>query len=329
MKFEYKLVTLSIFLYSSLSWAQVVTETECITKRQALYDVGSGSTKLTVVETSSCPVLPVVLLKTSEKVDYKDDLLKSGNSTFSEAIQKVGIDALIKLKAEAVKLNAESHKGIATAAFREAKNAQDVLINFNKKLNLNIEVITQDKEAQLAYQAVRLYNKDQLLLVWDIGGASFQLTFYDESKKDWNIFKGSLAAVSFKNLIIKEIKKSPELKTPNPMSLTEVKKARSAVRKILASSYNESYFKDKKFRNVVGIGGVLSISVKTHLNKSVFTAKDIDQWILKNHTKTDAQLKDAYADTVTSSMILVSEMMNLMKIQQVKALEVSLVEGLL
>jgi exopolyphosphatase/guanosine-5'-triphosphate,3'-diphosphate pyrophosphatase len=317
----------SFFLFISL---QVFAENKnCVTKSHALYDVGSGSTKLTVLKIDSCNGLPEVLLKTSEKVDYKDDLLKSKEAEFSEEIQKKGFEALAKLKGEADKLKAESSKGIATAAFREAKNAQDVLNTFNKKLKLNIEVITQDQEAQLAYQAVRLHNKDKNLLVWDIGGGSFQMTYLDEPKQEWHIYKGKLAAVSFKDHIIKEIKKKDGLKSPNPFSLSEIKKARSFVRKALSSSFKESYISGKSFKNVVGVGGVLSISVSKHLDKKSFTDKDIDEWLMKNHHKTDEDLKDNYADTVISSMILVSEMMKLMKIREVKAHDVSIVEGLL
>ena len=88
--------------------------------RHALYDLGSGSTKLTLIETGTCETFPKVLLRASEKVDYKEDLLKSENSEFSPAIQEKGMEALIRLKAKAADLQAMSYQGVATAAFRDS-----------------------------------------------------------------------------------------------------------------------------------------------------------------------------------------------------------------
>jgi exopolyphosphatase/pppGpp-phosphohydrolase len=79
----------------------------------------------------------------------------------------------------------------------------------------------------------------------------------------------------------------------------------------------------------VGIGGVFVFSIKQKLKKSVFTASDIDQWIQENHKKTDAEFNDKYAATIVTNMILVSEMMKILRIESIEALDVALVEGLL
>lgn len=317
---------LSIFILPT-SFANA--EGICHVMRHAFYDVGSGSTKLTVLENSSCDKTPKTLLNTSEKVDYKDDLLKTKNSEFSEQIQIAGLEALKKLKAEAVKLNVDEHKGVATAAFREAKNASQMLDKVKKSLDIPIEVISQEREAQLAYQAVKLRESEPKILVWDIGGASFQITAYDLSKNEWNVFKGTLASVVFKDLVITKVKSKPDLITPNPMTKEEIKKARKLIIKELGEHFKKSFVTKKTFKKVIGVGGVLTQSVKRHLNKSVFTAQEIDLWIQQNHNKTDAELNDKYAITVTTNMILVSEMMKILKIKSVEALDVALVEGLL
>lgn len=303
-------------------------EKNCDIKRHALYDVGSGSTKLSVVETNSCEKIPKTLFNASEKVDYKDDLLKSKDSSFSDSIQKTGLEALKKLKAEAVKLNSTDHRGIATAAFRDAKNAAVLIEKIKKQHGIVIEVISQEQEGQLAYKAVRLYNADPEILVWDIGGGSFQLTKLDLAKNEWSVYKGDIASVGFKDLIIKKVKKNAELATPNPMTLDEVKKSRELVVKEMGPDLKKSFVARSK-NKTVGIGGVLSQSVKNHLGKSTFTTQDIDLWIKQNHQKTDLQLNDKYAATAVSNMILVSEMMKLLKIKSVEAADIPLAQGLL
>lgn len=299
-------------------------EKKCEIKRHALYDVGSGSTKLSVVETNSCEKIPKTLLNASEKVDYKEDLLKSKDLKFSEAIQKTGLEALKKLKAEAVKLESTDHRGIATAAFREAQNASAFIEKIKKQQGIVIEVISQEREGQLAYQAVKLYNSDPEVLVWDIGGGSFQLTARDQ------VYKGDMASVAFKDLIIKKVKKNADLMTPNPMTLDEIKKSRELVVSELGPELGKSFVTQNKKKNkTVGIGGVLSHSVKSHLGKNVFTVQDIDLWIQQNHQKTDTELNDKYAATAVSNMILVSEMMKLLKIKSVEAADIPLAQGLL
>lgn len=320
-----KFILSFLFVIALFSISQA--ETICEVKRHALYDVGSGSTKLTVVETNSCKG-PEVLLNTSEKVDYKEDLLKSQNSELSEAVQVTGLEALKKLKAEAVKLNSNEHRGIATAAFREAKNASALMTKIKDQLNISIEVISQEQEAQLAYKAVQLRYSEPSL-VWDIGGASFQITTHDKLKNEWNIFKGTLAAVVFKDLIIKQVKNKPELSSPNPLTKAELKKSRKLVGDQLKSELKKSFLAKRSYKKVIGIGGVFAASLKGHLKKSVFTVQDIDQWLKANHNKTDAELNDKYASTVISNMILVSEMMKILKIKSVEAVDVTLVEGLL
>lgn len=310
----------------------------CEISRHALYDLGSGSTKLTLIVTDSCKERPTILLKTSEKVDYKDDLLKTKNFELSESIQKKGIDALQKLKSEAEKFKAEFHRGIATAAFREAANSVLVLEDFKQNTGISIEIISQEKEAQLAYQAVRLYNSDPAILVWDMGGGSFQFTFYNSQKKEWDIYKGTLASMVFKDLVVHQVKKNSGQKaklnstanqSPNPMTMGEIKVARRLVQKILKPDFEQSFLKRKSFTKVVGVEAVLNTSLKRHLRKSVYNVQDIDQWIAAHHKKTDAELEDIYSSTLVTNMILISEIMKLLRIDEIHTHEASLVEGLL
>lgn len=330
-----KMIILSLILAGCISQP---LKKACEINRHALYDLGSGSTKLTLIETDSCQERPIILLKTSEKVDYKDDLLKTKNSEFSESIQKKGTEALQKLKYEAEKLKAEFHNGIATAAFREARNSALVLEGFKKELGISIEVISQEKEAQLAYQAVRLYNSDPAILVWDMGGGSFQFTFYNSQKKEWDIYKGTLASMVFKDLVVHQVKKNSGQKaklnstanqSPNPMTMGEIKAARRLVQKTLKSDLEKSFLSRKLFKKVVGVEAVLNTSLKRHLKKSVYNVHDIDQWIANNHKKTDAELEDIYSSTLVTNMILISEIMKLLRIDEIHTHEASLVEGLL
>lgn len=312
--------------FCRLTWAQDVSKKPaCIESRQALYDLGSGSTKLTVVSLDTCKSGYQVLFKDSRKVDYKEDLLKGSAKVFSKKIQEQGLLALRSLKQKASRFKPAAHKGIATAAFREAGNGNEFSEKIDKELKISVRVITQDEEAHLAYQAVSVLKGDQLnrALVWDVGGGSFQ--FVSKSEK-WTVTKGNLASVGFKEKVNSSVKNIPINRSPNPMTLEEINKARWIVQQELGSDLKNKF---KNYDKVYGIGGVLSQSVRRHLAKSKFTVEEIDAWIVANKSKKDTEFNDSFAATVVTNMILISEMMKISGIKEVEAVDVSLVEGLL
>jgi exopolyphosphatase/guanosine-5'-triphosphate,3'-diphosphate pyrophosphatase len=61
-----------------------------------------------------------------------------------------------------------------TSALREAKNSKDFLISVKEKLDLSIEVISGEEEAQLSFLAVAkdLQEMENPILVVDVGGGS-------------------------------------------------------------------------------------------------------------------------------------------------------------
>lgn len=301
----------------------------CVKSTQALYDVGSGATKLTVLEASTCPEVPKILLKASEKVDYKEDILKSPQKVFSEQVLKAGIESLKRLKKQADRFKPISHRGIATAAFREAQNTQTYIQKIKEELEISLEVVSQEREAHLAFGAVAFQTPEKSLLVWDIGGGSFQFIAKDVKTQQFQIVKGDLASVSFKDYVIKNIKKNSELTSPNPLTKNELNEARSYVQSYLKRLLQNSFIPKYNFKKVAGIGGVHYLSISKYLKKTKYSAKDIDAWLEQNHGLTDAELKDEYSATAITNMILVSEIMKLLKISEIEALESSLVEGLL
>lgn len=87
------------------------------------------------------------------------------------------ISALKKFKAEALKEGIESIYAIATSAVRDAVNKDDFLKAVKDELDLDIQVISGEKEAELGFMGVinGIDANTNNLLVIDIGGGSTEV----------------------------------------------------------------------------------------------------------------------------------------------------------
>lgn len=148
--------------------------------KKAVIDIGSLKTKITVFDVEKREAIESFSFLT---------LLGKGISGTGE----IGAEPLKKLSqslkdsAETLKKSGvESVKIIGTEALRKAKNsnAVDDLVKANFK-GAKLEIIDQDKEAELFFAAVSQEFPDKDILAVDIGGGSVQLIYgiFDSGKK--------------------------------------------------------------------------------------------------------------------------------------------------
>lgn len=164
-----KFLLICIFLVQSY----LFSTTEIIT----LFDIGTGKIKMQVVEldldgvqlkTLYCNAIPSSL--------QQDSMIKNGIIS-SEGQEKV-LSVLSTLKNEAEKLSSNKFYGVATELYRKADNGQEFVEFLSNELDIEIEVIAQDKEGILGYLTVT-HEADldpENSIVWDIGSGSFQVT---------------------------------------------------------------------------------------------------------------------------------------------------------
>jgi exopolyphosphatase/guanosine-5'-triphosphate,3'-diphosphate pyrophosphatase len=321
-------------LFISFSIVACQTTPKCGPEVRAAFDVGSGSTKMKVVEFNTCTQdVTQTLLEDQVKVDYREALEKNPGGEFPESVQIEGLAALEKLKGEAQAKGAKKFTGIATAAFRQARNADDFVKVIREKLSIPVKVITQNEEAFLGFQAVREKVKvpSSDLVVWDIGGGSMQMTSVDDTLKPM-VYYGHLASVNFKNQVIAKIqKKNPEkLTSPNPLKKKNVKPA-VALAEAEATTVPANI--KKKFASsetvVVGIGGVLAKSLPRQMVVgSSMTQETIQAALEIRSNMTDAQINDQYAATEVTNLALVFGFMKALGMKSYRPAEVSLVDAL-
>lgn len=106
----------------------------------------------------------------------------------SEAGISKNIEALRKFKCMALEFGAEKIKCIATQALRISKNGDLFVSSAKKELDIDVEIISGEKEANLGYTGV-LNGMDSdytsNIIVVDIGGGSTEIIFGDGFKIDY------------------------------------------------------------------------------------------------------------------------------------------------
>jgi exopolyphosphatase/guanosine-5'-triphosphate,3'-diphosphate pyrophosphatase len=307
---------------------------ECEVVRAAL-DIGSGTTKVKVAKVDKCKQKIVeMLLEDQMPVAYKEDLKLSENNSFSKSIIDKGKEVLKTLLDRAKNHAPNEFYGVATSAFRTAKNGKDSIKSLAKVTNFELKVITQETEAKLGFAAASTIadNSMDKIVVWDIGGGSMQMISYN-GNGDFSIFKGNVASVSFKNYVLESIQKKSVDETPNPMSKGEKYLAvRDAgiYAKMTVNQDIQAKLKDANTQ-VLGIGGVHYYAVGKLINneESTFTFSEVDAKLDERFAMSDEQIGGDYAATANTNLALVSGFMQSLNIPKVKYGKINLADGLL
>ena len=149
--------------------------------RLAAIDIGTNSTKMTVADVSENGLLSVVLeesdvTRLGEGVDQSRRL---GDAPMARTLA-----AIVRFAEAARELGAEQILGAGTSALRDAVNGPDFIAEVLAKPGIEVQIISGDREANLAYAAVRSdaglgIPAAASLLVFDIGGGSTELILGD------------------------------------------------------------------------------------------------------------------------------------------------------
>lgn len=301
---------------------------------RAAIDIGSGATKLRVAQVNlKDRKIEKILVNESFPVQYQEQLSKNPQNMFDENVMRTGIDAIKKSKEIANKYHAQKVIAVATASFRKAANSQEFIDRIYKETGVQVYVIDQELEGKLAFNAVLSQGnydpKD--LIVWDIGGGSLQMTALDE-KGNYQIFRGEVASIHFKNMMIEHVqKRSPdEITTPNPMATDEIHEGLVHARELATKV--DKVFKDRikaPGSQIVGVGNIFAYGIYPLVgNKSPYTKEELNQALMTLAHKSDEELGGGeYINVLVSNSILVLGYMQGLNIHQMEALDVNNADG--
>lgn len=303
---------------------------------RAAIDIGSGATKLRVAEVNlRNHKIEKILVNESFPVQYQEQLSKSTNNTFDEQVMQTGLEAIRKSAQIAAQHHAEKVVAVATASFRKAANSEAFIDRIFKETGVRVYVIDQELEGKLAFNAVLSQgNYDpQKLIVWDIGGGSLQLTAL-KPPEDYLIFRGDIASIQFKNMVIQDIqgKNINQISTPNPLTSNEIQRGIFKAREI--AQRVDHVFKDRLSRpdvQVVGVGNIFAYGIYPAVGKkSPFNQEDLHKATFDMADKDDQQLGGGdYANVLATNSILVLGYMQGLGIDHMQVLDVNNADGAL
>ena len=155
-----------------------VTKRETELEPIGVIDIGSNSVRLVVYEGAVRAATPLF----NEKV-----LAGLGRSVAttgklgSEAVEK-SLEALTRFRAIARILEVKNLRAIATAAVREAANGRDFIARAEGAAGTRIEILSGEKEAELAALGIRMGFMDPDGFAGDLGGGSLELVDITKAK---------------------------------------------------------------------------------------------------------------------------------------------------
>lgn len=325
------------------SRSPVAAPVPCAPQTIAALDIGSGSTKLQVAEDANCGAkVGRTLLTASAPVGFRDDLEKSPDGSFSPAVIAQGEAAVRELLLKATSFRPVQIRGVATAAFRKAKNGAETIARWRQLFSADLAIIDQNEEAALGFRAaIATTGYDAATtVVWDIGGGSQQIS-WQAGTDGLRSIQSNLASVTFKNDVLKQVKAAPTAASPNPLSATEVQQAfrlaKSLSRKELSSGVNTAPLRAlrallaKRSTRVVGIGGVFAASLSKQLSLAPgepVTVQGLITAIARQTGKFDQEIGGKYAETDVTNLILVRALLETLGIQAVEVVPANLTDAL-
>lgn len=301
---------------------------------RAAIDIGSGATKLRIAEVDlGKNTIDKILVNQSFAVPYQESYMNNPQGLFDEKVMYQGLEAMKKIREIANNYKVKQVIGIATAAFRKAGNAQEFIDRIYRETGIKIFIVDQDTEGEMAFEAARgeLGGNLSDVIVWDIGGGSFQFTMMNPQGK-LLIYRGHEASVPFKNFVIQEIQKknTKEFNTPNPMTTKEISQAELHAR--LIAQKVDNIFKEKiqnPFARVVGVGNVFSYGVYDLMGKQpFFSYNQLDKAVRGLAGKTDQDMGGGdFSNVAVTNPILILGFMDTLHIPRVDIIDVNNADG--
>ena len=235
-------------------------------KRVASIDIGTNTILLLIAEVDKGGIKPLFEMETvvrlGERVHENGILLK-------EAMRR-GLQTLSQYLERCRTMEVQEIFAVGTSALREAKNSEDFLRLVAEELDLSIEVISGEEEAQLSFLAVAkdLREAAKPLLVVDVGGGSTEFILGNgDQVRQWT------------SLLLGSVRFTERFLHSDPVHEDEFQKMEREIRTLLVNIPHT-----KEPRSMVAVGGTATTLASVELGLEEFLVEKIHHFVLKKET---------------------------------------------
>jgi len=232
-------------------------------KRVASIDIGTNTILLLIAKVEEGKIHPLLEIETVVRLG--EGLQKNG--ILLKGAMDRGLQTLAQYLKRCQSMEVQKIFAAGTNALREAKNSGDFLKGTRKKLNLFIEIISEEEEAQLSFLAVAkdLEEVKKPLLVVDVGGGSTEFI----------LGKGHRIS-QWISLPLGSVRFTEQFLHSNPVQDEECEKMES---KILERLINIPHSQEPF--SMVAVGGTATTLASVQMGLKEFIPEKIHHFVLK------------------------------------------------
>ncbi len=231
-------------------------------EKVASVDIGTNTILLLIAQVEGGRIHP---LHEIEIVARLGEGLQKNGIILQEAMDRA-IQTLAQYLKRSREMGVQEIFAAGTSALREARNSEDFLKLAKEKLDLSIEVISGEEEAQLSFLAVAkdLQEKEKPILVVDIGGGSTEFILGKGDQIDQWI-----------SLPIGSVRFTEEFLRSDPVQEEEWGKMERKIRELLINVPHP-----QETASMVAVGGTATTLASVEQGLEDFIAEKIHHFVL-------------------------------------------------
>ncbi|WP_310195518.1 Ppx/GppA family phosphatase [Neobacillus niacini] len=235
---------------------------ELTQKKYAIIDIGSNTIRLVIYRREQSDRLKEI--ENVKAVARLRNFLSEDGFLAAEGITKL-IEVLQVFQEVTRHHNLKEVKCVATATIRQAKNNEEILTRVNKETDFTMRVLSEYEEAYYGFLAVIHSTTYEHGITIDIGGASTEITYF-ENRKMLHYHSFPFGALSLKKQFIKG-------EIPEGTELVEL-------RAYLQEQFNSLEWIQNKQTPVIGIGGSARNLVHIHQEYTDYPLAGVHQYLM-------------------------------------------------
>ena len=158
-------------------------------KRYAAIDLGSNSCRLTIADNNG-----KIIFKNNFATKLGEGLFASGKLSPDSFVRAENAFTSFRSELDKYEVSSNCVRAIATAACRMASNSGDLQTLIKEKTGINLEIIDEKEEAELNLIGgmKHVLDKSKYVVLYDLGGASTEITLATNSKNPQIIYTISI-----------------------------------------------------------------------------------------------------------------------------------------